>query len=221
VLYADSITGGLIDWLVGVSPDVRVVSKPLRDPQREDGVDLRLFRVVQIAPPRTPSPPRLLGLDFLLTVSLPDAAAEQKTVGELLFATLEREDCEVLADQPVLELCRTLGLAPAPGFVLRARLERARAAPRPPLVRSVVLNSGEMGRLEGSVVGPDDIPLAGVLVTAPGLNRDTRSDARGRFALAGPAGPEPVTLEARRRGARAEARAVPGEPVIIRFPLEG
>jgi hypothetical protein len=144
---------------------------------------------------------------------------------ELLFAAMEHDDAEVVLDRDVLKLCADLDLPPGPGFVLRAMVSTARrqVADRAGLVRFPLnIVSGELGVLQGSVLGPGDTPVAGAVVRVEGVDRTAQTDAFGRFRLHGPVAAKgrPVRLNVRARGVEIDTEVETGSPVILRLPLE-
>src|SRR5262249_17303980 len=118
--------------------------------------------------------------------------------------------------------CATLGIPVATGFVLRTPLVRIPPRHAARRVRvPLVVHTAELGVIEGRVVGPEDTPIAGAVVTAAGLTNMARSDHQGHFRLVGlPASATGVQLTARARGAEAGATGVVGQPVILRLALE-
>jgi hypothetical protein len=185
-------------------------------------VDIRLIRATPRPVARTSEPPVILDLDYLVTVQMEDAAAEQHALVELMFAALERHDSEIVTDPGITELCTSLGIPVAAGFVLRTPLVRVPARHAAKRVRApLVVQSAEMGVIEGHVVGPQDIPIAGAVISAAGLSSTARSDHDGRFRLVGmPKTETGVALTARARGAETYGVGVAGKPVILRLALE-
>jgi len=221
----EETTRELIGWTQGVLPGRSVVARPLADRDCGEGVDLRLIGLAPHAAPRAASPPLTVAVDYLLTVRAADPIAEQTGALELLFAAMEHEEAEVIVDRDALKLCTDLGLPPGPGFVLRAMVSiaRRRAAERAGLVRFPLnIVSGELGLLQGSVLGPGDTPVAGAVVRVEGLDRSAQTDAFGRFRLPGPVGAKgrPVRLNVRARGIEIDSEVDTENPVILRLPLE-
>jgi hypothetical protein len=190
--------------------------------ERESGVDLRLIRAAPRATARTAEPPTILDLDYLVTIQMADAAAEQHALVELLFAATARHDSEVVSDQSVAELCASLGIPVATGFVLRTPLVRIPARHPTRRVRvPLVVHTAELGVIEGRVLGPQDTPIAGALITAAGLATMARTDHDGHFRMVGmPATTAGVQLTARARGAQAGGVGIVGQPVTLRLALE-
>jgi hypothetical protein len=216
---ADSVAASLVGWIGSVAPDVSVKMQPLGARTREAGIDLRLFRANPRAPAREPLPPLVLDLDFVLTIQLADAVAEQRTLAELLLAAMQREDLEVLTDRCALELCVMLGLPPAPGFVLRTPFIRTRIPPPTPRVRSAVIRTSDLGFVAGRVLGPGDVPIPGASVMTVGSGNAVRTDGSGTFRL--PVAPRlNVQLVAHAHGSEATGAGSAGEFVTLRLPLE-
>jgi hypothetical protein len=218
---AESTTTDLVGWIRSILPDVPTVARPLGARERTSGVDLRLIRAAPRATARIAEPPTVLDLDYLVTIQMTDAAAEQHALVELLFAAGSRHDSEVVTDQSVAELCASLGIPVATGFVLRTPLVRIPVQrPVRHLRVPLVVHTAELGVIEGRVVGPQDIPVAGAIIAAAGLGNLARTDQDGRFRMAGmPTTTAGVRLTARARGAEAEGVGIVGEPVLLRLAV--
>jgi hypothetical protein len=221
----EETTRELIGWTQEVLPGRAVVARSLSDRDCGEGVDLRLIGLAPHAAPRAASPPLILTVDYLLTVRAADPIVEQTGAVRLLFAAMEHDETEVVLDRDALKLCADLSLPPGPGFVLRTMVSIARSRPaeRAGLVRFPLnIVSGELGVLQGSVLGPGDTPVAGAVVRLEGLDRSAQTDAFGRFRLHGPVGGKgrPVRLNVRARGVEMDSEVETGSPVILRLPLE-
>lgn len=216
------ITRRLVDWTRTVLPAAAVTARSLHDASRDDGVEFRLLGLTPRPAPRGPAAPAMLALDYLVTLRLADPLAEQAGLAELLFAAMDEADFEVIEGRNAAELCAELGLPVAPGFILRTLLVRTRPARKVALVREpLVVHAAELGVIEGTVLGPGDVPIAGAVVTARDLARSTRTDGAGRFRLIGPPnGGRTTRLHARARGVETEAEAASGQSVILRLPVE-
>jgi hypothetical protein len=219
---ADTVTTGLADWARSILPEVPALARPLGTHERTNGVDIRLIRVTPRPAARTSEPPVILDLDYLITVQMADAAAEQNALVELMFAAVERHESEVVTDQGIAELCTSLGIPVAAGFVLRTPLIRVPVRHAAKRVRvPLVVHTAELGVIEGRVVGPQDTPIAGAVISASGLNNTARSGHDGRFRLVGMPGTDAgVALTARARGAEADGVGVVGKPIVLRLALE-
>jgi hypothetical protein len=218
---ADQITADLAGWIRSILPDISVSVRSLGDKQRQPGVDLRLLRVAPRPGPRTLEPPSVANLDYLATVGLTDPAAEQRALGDLLFAAMDRTDVEVIEADDLVSLCARLGIAPAAGLILRTPLVREREVKPQPRVRAPLkVNVSEMGVIAGQVLGPGDVPIAGATVAAVGLNRFAQTDRDGQFHIRAAPGSQAVRLVARARGAEVQGEAKAGSAVTLRLPLE-
>lgn len=221
---ADEVTTELATWAGSVLPGVSVNAPSLRSTMRHTGIDLRLVRTSPRQAPPAPSSPLTIDLDYLLTIQLPDAAAEQHAVAELMFAAMARTDVEVLGGDEVAKACATAGLPVAPGLILRAPLLRERqpkAAVRPRRPVPAPATVANLAVVAGRVVGPDNGPVEAAVVTAFELDRSVRTDGAGRFrfAEAGADGAV-VRLVARAGEVEVEGVAVAGLPITLRLPLE-
>lgn len=221
----EETTRDLIGWTQGVLPGRTVVARSLSDPDCGEGIDLRVVGLAPQATPRGMAPPLTLTADYLFTVRAADPISEQTGAMALLFAAMEHDEAEVALDRDALKLCAELNLPPGLGFVLRATVSAARrhAVARAALVRfPLTIDAGELGVLQGSVLGPGDTPVAGAVVRVEGVDRTAQTDAFGRFRLHGPVGAKnkPIRLNVRARGVEIDSEVETGNPVILRLPLE-
>jgi hypothetical protein len=221
----EETTRELIGWTEQVLPGRAVVARSLGDRDCGEGVDLRLISLAPRATPRAASPPLTLTVDYLVTVRAADPIVEQTGAMALLFAAMEHDAAEVVVDRDALKLCADLELPLGPGFVLRAEVSvaRRRAVAQAALVRfPLTIDAGELGVLQGSVLGPGDTPVAGAVVRVEGVDRTAQTDAFGRFRLHGPVGRKgaPVRLNVRARGVEIDSEVETETPVILRLPLE-
>ena len=183
--WLEETTRDLIGWTQEVLPGRAVVARSLSDRDCGEGVDLRLIGLTPCATPRTASPPLTLTVDYLVTVRAADPIVEQTGAMALMFAAMEHDEVEVVLDREALRLCADLDLPPGPGFVLRATvaIARRRAAVRAALVRfPLKIDSGELGVLLGSVLGPGDTPVAGAVVRVEGGTAPPRPMHSAAFA---------------------------------------
>lgn len=218
---ADGVTQGLRDWIASVLPDVAVEIFAADDWQKAAGVSLRLLALGPVPLPGPDRAPRALRLDYLLTLSLDDPLAEHRCLGELTFAAMERPDYRLLAADEAAGIRRQFGVPAGAGLMIAAELRRERVLERAPLVRRpLVVQAGEIGRLEGVVLGPEDTPLADAIVELPALNLSAMTDHRGRFRFAGTPSGAPQRLAVTKNRVRVEVNAPEGAPVTIRIPLE-
>ncbi|HWU85926.1 MAG TPA: carboxypeptidase-like regulatory domain-containing protein [Kofleriaceae bacterium] len=167
--------------------------------------------------------------------------AEQIDVAESLLCTLAfqllgrgasgpdgRSEIVVETTPPPFELLAALGLSPRPALLLGLPLvhvettEPARRVTQPPIIR------GELAEaLWGTLVGPDDVPIASAQVELPALGRITETDRTGQFRLAGvPADLAGQTIRVRARGIERSFRLSAGGgggPLTLRmsFAEEG
>jgi len=216
---ADQITHGLIDWIGVVLPGVSVSARSLAAREREDGVDVRLVGLSPRAPPRVPAPPFIVELEYLITLRMSDAFSEQRLLADLLLAAIDQPEYEIVT-RSAAELCVTLGIPAAAGFVLKTPLLRPRVAKRAPLVRfPLEVHTADLCLLQGKVVGPGDVPIAGAVISTN--DRVSRTDANGNFQIPGvPDEGKAVALHVRARGLEAQMTAKIGEFNVLRLALE-
>jgi hypothetical protein len=217
---ADQITHALIDWIGVVLPGVNVSARSLAAHEREDGVDVRLAGLSPRAPPRVPAPPSIVELEYLITLRMSDVFNEQRLLADLLLAAIDQPEYEIVTARSAAELCVTLGIPPATGFVLKTPLLRPRVVKRAPLVRfPLQVHTADLCVLEGKLLGPGDVPIAGAVISTN--DRLSRTDANGNFHIPGvPDDGKAVALHVRARGIEAQMTAAIGEFNVLRLALE-
>jgi len=219
--HADEVTRGLLDWVRRHDSGGRVDVQTLGRESEEDGIDIRLLDVAPRLEPRVRGRiDRTLALDYLVTVRFADPIAEHRRVAELAFAAMANPFYEIVADRPPAQACLALGLKPSAGLVLRAQARLSEDQPRAPLVREpAITRIVPLAFVEGTVVGPGNVPIAGALVTVDGSDRAATTGADGRFRFATPADTA-VRGTVRARSTEMPIVAEPGRPAIIPLPLE-
>jgi hypothetical protein len=155
--------------------------------------------------------------------AVPGAGELAGLLDPVLRAAAGDGDVSVVFEPVAVELWRALDLRPRAALLVDVPAQVDRATPRPPLVRGPLrLDGAPMRSLRGQVVGPGDVPLAGMRVEAPVVGASTYTDDGGRFAFGGlPAGdPARLVLVGRGRQFQAEVTADADAPVLIRCDFE-
>lgn len=219
--HADEVTQGLVDWVRRQNPDIRVDAQPIGRETDQDGIDIRLIGLTPRFEPRQRDRiEHSVALDYLVAVRFADPLAEHRSLAEIAFAAMETAGYEIVADRSAADACAAIGLRPSAGIVLRAQARLSRELPRAPLVREpAITRLVPLGHVEGVVVGPGNIPIAGAFITLEGDARAAVTGPDGRFRFATPAG-TPVHITARARSTEAAVSAEPGDPAVIQLPLE-
>ena len=217
---ADQITHDLIDWIGAALPGVPVIARSLAVHEREDGVDVRLVGLSPKPPPRVAIPPSIVELEYLVTLRMSDAFAEQRLVADLLLSAGDHAEYEIVTTRSAPELCVALGIPPAVGFVLKTPMLRPRTRKPAPLVRfPLEVHTADLCVIEGKVLGPGDIPIQGAVISTH--DRTARTDVNGMFHIAGvPRERGPVSLNVRARGFEAQMTATIDDFNILRLALE-
>ncbi len=133
-----------------------------------------------------------------------------------------RSEISVETTPPPLELLAALGVAPQPALMLGLplvhveRMQPARRVAHPPAIRAE-----PSGTLWGTLIGPDEVPIAAAQVEFPAYGRVTETDPAGQFHFAGvPVDPAGQTIRVRARGVERSFR-LPAEgdggPLILRL----
>ncbi|HVU10718.1 MAG TPA: carboxypeptidase-like regulatory domain-containing protein, partial [Phototrophicaceae bacterium] len=170
--------------VTSVAGSVTVALTPPRDPPQVDPV-VHVYLMGIVPALTAPDPrklPRQVMLDYLIAVRGSDPERAHKLLGTLVLAALDSTEFTLNYDPLPVETWLAFGTEPQPAFVLRVPLVRERPAADVQLVRQpMVLREASIASLQGVVLGPKDLPLAGVLVELPGLRQYQRTDAQGHF----------------------------------------
>jgi hypothetical protein len=214
-------------WAVGVAGQVDVSMAPPAPGRQGTGVGLYLLGLQDRPPLRGQEGPLPLqiGLRYLVTTWSDTPERAHHLLGQLALAAMVDSEVEIEMEGLPVAAWAAFQLPPEPAFVLVAVLRQERPAPPSKLARQLHLRSSPMRQLAGTVVGPEDVPLAAASVELPALQLAAVTDWRGRFAFAAvPADPAVKHLVVRARGRvlAVDADLAATDPLTIRFtPLEG
>jgi hypothetical protein len=219
----------LLDWVDEVLGGPRA---SLAVPSANDAggaVAVYLIEACQSPPARgARKPPLQLMLRYLIC---PQAREPKESHGHLWSLLLdasrraERNEWTVETDPPPPSLWQSLGIPPRPAFVLRVPVRHEyEYRPAPPVTEPIVIEGSPLVALQGTVLGPRDVPVMNAIVDLPSLNQSTQTDSAGRFRFAAvpSGGQSPKCLVVRARGRRFEvAAAAPRDeqPLVIRIQL--
>jgi hypothetical protein len=220
----------LRNWIAALTDNIEIsMSPPGREEETGSGVHLYLMEVSHPVITRQDRNRVLqLTLRYLITVWSPQAEEAHELLEKLLVSAMENADVQIESEPPPLSFWAAYGLSPRPSFILRCTLqheqpERVGTIVRsPPLVRSAPLR-----RLEGIVLGPEDIPLGNARVQAPGQGLTARTDPDGRFrflAMPADAPVERLAVEVRGQTVSVSVGGGTGEqgaPLILRCQPAG
>lgn len=221
----EQVDNYLKEWVSSVLPDVEV---SLGAPNVSAGraVHLYLFELLHHPPPRAVGrTPLQIFLRYLVTTWADDPQEEHALLGKLVFAAMENSDVEVEFDSFPASMWTAFGLSPRPSFVLKLPLRRERAEPiRTPVKEPLVVRHSLMRPLSGRVLGPEDVPMAGVRIELPALHLSTQTDSKGRFEFpAVPVDPGVKRLVIKAKGKVLSVNpteiAAEGEPLLIRVQM--
>ena len=223
-IMIDQTDRRLQEWVQTTLGLDAVSLEPPHDGQDGRGISLFLIELREAPAPRgTTRPPLQLALRYLITAWAPEPAESHRLLGELVLAAMEQPDFQVELEPSPPALWTALGVTPRPAFFLRIplRLER----PEPPVHRvrvPLVVRAAPMTTLQGTVVGPGDVPIMGARVELVGLGTPAYTDSAGHFAFTGVPGEMPshrlhVQAKGRAIDLTLDQTALEREPLIIRF----
>jgi hypothetical protein len=221
-----SIDARLASWVGEQLPGVETSFEPPADGGAGEGVNLFLLELAPQPDARVERKRSLrASLRYLVTSWAAKPQRAHELLGNALVAALQEPDFEVDLAPIGLETWTAFKISPRPSFGLRVPLRQDIDAPTAKLVRKPLeVRAAGVATLNGTVVGPGDVPIAGASVEVPALQLATQTDWKGRFQfLAVPASPPPRELLVKARGLeqRVPVGAI-GSPVLIQFgPLEG
>ena len=214
----------LTEWVAAiVGPDVQVALTAPVDDHQGEGVSVFLIELASRPPMRGQRrAPLQLALRYLVTAWARDPAAEHRLLGALVAAAMQEEGFEVLLTPLPAEAWRALGAAPRPSFLLQVPVRQVLPEPVAPRVRGPLVMQGVgLVPLDGVVLGPGDVPVAGARVEVPAAGAVAETDPDGRFRFpALPAEPVQKLVRVRARGRQLDVEIAQPEAagsVVIRF----
>ncbi len=223
----DEIDARVRSWVEGVAGDVPISMEPPGPDRQGSGVGLYLLSLQPQPSMRgggEPAPVQI-GLRYLVTAWSDDPGDAHRLLGQLVVAGLRDPELEVDLEPLPADAWAAFRLPPQPSFVLVTVLRDQQAVPVKLVRGPLQLKASDIAPLSGTVVGPNDVPLAAATVELPALQLGAVTDWRGRFAFAAvPREPRVKHLVVRARGRElaVDADLGAGAPLMIRFaPLEG
>ncbi|HKV88845.1 MAG TPA: carboxypeptidase-like regulatory domain-containing protein [Candidatus Dormibacteraeota bacterium] len=221
----DALDARLSGWVSEKLTGVPVTLEPPADGGTGEGVSLYLIELAPRPDERVERNRTLTAsLRYLVTSWAPRPERAHELLGTLLLAALGEPEFEVDLAPVDVTAWAAFRLAPRPSFVVRVPLRQDLKSPQAKLVRRPLdLRASGVVPLNGTVLGPDDVPVASASVELPTLQLATVTDWKGRFHFpAVPADPPPKELLVKARGLEQRvAVEQAGAPVLIHFgPLE-
>jgi hypothetical protein len=215
------------EWIGSVlAGNIKVSLLPPAGAGDKKVVGLYLKDILPSAPTRgTRRPPLQVLLRYLITASAKNQADAHNMLGQLLFAAMEHPEFEVELEPVPAEVWTAFGTIPVPSFMLclPLRLERPEESVR--LIRSPIeVNQSPLASMGGTILGPEETPLANARVELSTHNLVTRTDIKGRFIF--PAVPtEPaqkkmrILARGRELSREVDYAKIQQEPLIIHFDV--
>lgn len=170
-----------------------------------------------------PRPPLRFRVRHLVTAAGP-APAAARLLDRVLVAAVDAGDPEVRIAPVAPDLWRALGVPPRPALLFDVPAQVNRAVPEPTLVRRPLrIDELPVRPLRGTVLGPDDVPLAGLRVEVAATGAYATTNGRGEFGFGSVPAQDRTTLRLIGKGRRIVTEVDSGAedvPLIIRFELE-
>ena len=223
----EEIDQRLSEWIGSVlAEDIEVSLLPPADVGDKKIVGLYLKDILPSAPTRgTRRPPLQVLLRYLVTVWAKSPKEAHHILGQLLFAAMEHAEYEVELEPIPAQVWQAFGTMPMPAFMLRLPLRVERPEKPVRLIRSPIeVQQSPLASMEGTILGPDEIPLANARVELSTHNLVARTDSKGRFNF--PTVPTEPALKKVRVIARGrelfkevDYTKIKQEPLIIHFDV--
>ena len=217
----------LKEWIGSVlTGDIDISLLPPTEAGDKKVVGLYLKDILPSAPVHgTRRAPLQVLLRYLVTSRAKDPADAHQMLGQLLFAAMENAEFEVDLEPIPAEVWTAFGTMPMPSFMLRMPLRHERPEEPVKLVRAPVeVHQSPLASMDGTVLGPEETPLANARVELTTHNLVTRTDMKGRFIF--PTVPiQPATKKIRiaARGRElikeVDYEKLNQEPLIIHFDI--
>jgi len=222
----EALDAQLAAWVGDRLKGVPVTFDPPSDGRTGEGVSLYLMELTPHADERVERNRTLrASLRYLITSWSDKPERAHELLGTLLLAALREPEFELDPVPIGVDAWTAFRIGPRPSFVMRVPLRQDLESPAVKLVRKPLdMRASGVSVLDGTVLGPDDVPLASASVELPALQLVTTTDWKGRFRFPSvPADPPPKELLVKARGKeqRVPIKSI-GTPVLIHFgPLEG
>ncbi len=218
----EDVEGRLKAWVAGVLGDVTMSLEAPGNAATGRGVSLYLLDLAARPPvPGTGRAPLQLTLRYLVTSWADDPTEAHLLLEQLAFAAMDSPDFEVELQPPAPEAWLALGARPRPAFYLRVPLRQPRPEPAVKRVlQPIAVRTAPLISLQGVVLGPGAIPVAGARVELPAFGRSAYTDSHGRFRLTGvPGEPHARVLRVSARGTEQTLTVEGNDPLSINLEL--
>lgn len=162
---------------------------------------------------------------YLITTWGPVCSAQHEDLFELTFSAIDRDDFVVDFETLPAATWRGFDTPPRPSLRINLHLRRARSQqPLAAMVRTpLVMAPAAMVPLQGRLIGPGDVPVAGARIELSGHGRTTQTDQNGLFVFAGVPAGRTLGVRVQARGLVQEfelqASAETGAPMLLRMSL--
>jgi len=212
------------EWVAAAIQGAETWLESPRAGEQRQGVGLYLLELSELPPPRGAVPvPLQIQLRYLVTAWSNSLEKEHKLLADVAFAALARSDVEVVFRPVEATLWSGFGIPPRPSFLLQVPVRIERSARRGPKVKEVATRFVGSRRLDGLVLGPGDLPIAGARVELPSLGLSASTAPGGQFSFARVPALGPLSLRVSAKGEVQDIQsAAPreGVPLTIRLKLE-
>jgi hypothetical protein len=190
----------------------------------QDEVRLHLLEISLEPTRQTTKHTRLtLLLKYLVTARSATAVTAHRMLSELLVAAVHNPEFQIDRTPLPVSVWHALGVPPQAAFQFRTQACKDFPVTPAKMVRRVMLETVQVGALHGSVLGPEEIPLADSTVELPQISMSTRTDGHGRFAFSMVPDKGITTLLVRAKGREQSfdiSANPPDAPLTIRFEME-
>ena len=131
-------------------------------------------------------PPLKLNLHYLVSAWDKETVKMHENLSSLAFSVLENKEWRIVERENLSSIWKDFGLPPRPSFIIEVpcRLKRTRKV-APPVTEPPILNNTPLEPLIGLLLGPNNLPVAGVRVEVPVAGLSAKTDHKGKFRIPG------------------------------------
>jgi hypothetical protein len=135
LIVLEELDGRIKEWAGTVLGPAEITLEPPGDGRQGEGASLYLLEILSAPPFRDARPPLQVALRYLVTAWAQEPEGAHRILGRLAFAALEHPEFEFDPEPPPTAIWAAFGLAPRPGFFLRALVRRERPYTPAPVVK--------------------------------------------------------------------------------------
>ncbi|WP_152363097.1 carboxypeptidase-like regulatory domain-containing protein [Microlunatus speluncae] len=222
----ESASAELIGWLSTVTGSLVQPTRPTGPTPEQPEPALFAWPIGLLPEPEARPvgvrPPFRFRVRHLVLAVGPDQPAA-RLLDRVLIAAVQPGAPEVRLDPLPADLWTAIGLAPRPVLIFDVAAQVARIVPEPALVRRPLrIEDTAIRALRGTIIGPEDVPMADLRVEVTTTGAYAHTNSRGEFGISNVPAQDRIRLRISGKGRRYETEVDSRgtDHPIIRFDLE-